>query len=158
MVSFNPHETALRQRIAHLEAQVTTLQQEEQRTTIALAHSNVGVFDWQLDIRQIYLSPILQAMLGYANEPMPDHIDSWLSHLHAENRYRAEKDVRDALVYGKKSFEGVYIMNRKDGATRLFLFRAVIMRRERVDGGDPIRVLGTAVDVTDVATISKDLT
>ena len=157
MVSFNPHETALRQRIAHLEAQVTTLQQEEQRTTIALAHSNVGVFDWQLDIRQIYLSPILQAMLGYVGEPMPDHIESWLWHLHPEHRYRAEKNVREALVYGEHSFEGLYKINRRDGNTRLFLFRAVVMRRDRVDGGDALRVLGTAVDVTDVPTISKDL-
>ena len=157
MVSFNGDEAGFRRRIAELEAKLAALQQEQERATIALAQSGVGVFDWQLDAHQIYLSPILHAMLGYAHEPMPGNIESWLSHLHAEHLFRAEKEVREALVYGAESFEGLYKINRKDGATRLFLFRAVIMRRSRADGGDPSRVLGTAVDVTGVPDIIKDL-
>jgi PAS domain-containing protein len=150
MVAFNENETALRRRIADLEAKVAALQHEEERTTIALAQSSIGIFDWQLDVRHIYVSPILQDMLGYGGEGMPDNVQSWLSHLHPEHRFQAEKDVREALVYGKESFGGLYKINRKDGATRLFLFRAVIMRRSRADGGDASRVLGSAVDMTDL--------
>jgi PAS domain-containing protein len=98
MVSFNTNETALRQRIADLEAKVAALQHEEERTTIALAQSSIAIFDWQLGVRRIYVSPILQDMLGNGDEGIPDNIQSWLSHVHPEHRYRAEKEVREALV------------------------------------------------------------
>jgi PAS domain S-box-containing protein len=153
MVSFKGNEGALRQRIADLEAKVAALQNEEERTAIALSNSRVGIFDWQLDVRRIYVSPILQDMLGYGAEGMPDNIESWLSLVHSDDQFQADKEVREALVYGKKSFQGLYKMNRKDGATRQFLFRAVIMRRSRADGGDASRVLGSAVDITDLPAI-----
>jgi DNA-binding beta-propeller fold protein YncE len=79
MVSFNGNEGALRRQIAELEAKVAALQNEEERTAIALANSRVGIFDWQLDVRRIYVSPILQDMLGYGAEGMPDNFESWLS-------------------------------------------------------------------------------
>jgi PAS domain-containing protein len=51
-------------------------------------------------------------------------------------------------MYGRTAFRGTYRVLRKDGAQRDFLFRAVIMRRPRGEGGEAFRMLGTAADVT----------
>jgi PAS domain-containing protein len=82
---------------------------------------------------------------------MPGHLDAWADHLHADDRFNAQRDVREALVYGKDSFRAVYCIRRRDGQLRRFLFQATIFRKERVEGGDAVRALGTAIDVTEVA-------
>lgn len=151
MVSFNGGEGRLRQRIVELEAQVTVLQAAEERCTIALAQSSVGIFDWDLAHRRIYVSPILQDMLGYAETGLPLQLDDWLKVVAPQDRYRAQDEMRKALAYGADRFEAVYQMLCVGGATRLLLFRAVIMRKSRVDGGEATRVLGTAIDVTGLA-------
>ena len=151
MVSFNWHQSELLERIAKLEEKVAVLQRHEERTTIALAQSNVGIFDWNLGNRTIYVSPILQDVLGYEDQSMPDHLNAWVDHLHADDRISAQRDVREALVYGKESFRAVYRIRRRDGPQRRFLFQATIFRKERGEGGDAVRALGTAVDVTEVA-------
>ena len=48
MVSFNWHQSELLERIAKLEEKVAALQRHEERTKIALAQSNMGIFDWHL--------------------------------------------------------------------------------------------------------------
>lgn len=150
MVSFNWHQSELLERIAKLEEKVAALQRHEERTTIALAQSNVGIFDWHLGNRSIYVSPILQDMLGYEGQDMPGHLDAWADHLHADDWFNAQRDVREALVYGIESFRAVYRIRRRDGQLRRFLFQATIFRKKRVEGGDAVRALGTAVDVTEM--------
>jgi PAS domain S-box-containing protein len=149
MVSFNWNQPELLERIAKLEEKVAALQRHEERTTIALAQSNVGIFDWHLGKRSIYLSPILQDMLGYEGEDMPGHLDAWSDHLHADDRFNAQRDVREALVCSKEGFRAVYRIRRRDGQVRRFLFQATILRKERVEGHDALRALGTAIDVTE---------
>jgi PAS domain-containing protein len=106
---------------------------------------SVGIFDWHLGKRSIYLSPTLQDMLGYGGEDMPGHLDAWVDHLHADDRFNAQRDVREALVYGKESFRAVYRIRRRDGQLRRFLFQATIFRKERVKGGDAVRAKGVTV-------------
>lgn len=156
MVSFNPQEGVLREQVACLEAQVQALQANEERTSIALAQSSVGVFDWDLEHRRVYLSPVLQSMLGYEEVELPNDLTQWLNHLDDADRFRAEKELRDALTYGKERFEGLYRMRRCDGARCRLLFRGIIFRRPRVEGGDAARILGTAIDVTEFSRESND--
>ena len=151
MVAFDWHKSELLDRIEKLEEKVAALQRHEERTSIALAQSNVGIFDWHLGNRSIYVSPILQDMLGYEGQSMPDHLDAWVDHLHADDRFNAQRDVREALIHAKKSFRAVYRIRRRDGQLRRFLFQATIFRKERIEGGDAVRALGTAIDVTEVA-------
>jgi PAS domain-containing protein len=148
MVSFADDRSELFARIKQLEAQVTGLQGELERTTIALAESAVGVFDWNLATKTIYVSPILQQMLGHDGDGLPPDPSLWICYLHPDDRFKAEVALREALMYGRTTFHGVYRVLRKDGAQRTFLFRAVIMRRPRGEGGDAFRVLGTAADAT----------
>ncbi|MGD9646351.1 MAG: PAS domain-containing protein [Pirellulales bacterium] len=149
MVSFNWHQSELLERIAKLEEKVAALQRHEERTTIALAQSSVGIFDWQLSNSTIYVSPILQDMLGYEGQGMPEQLDAWLDHLHAEDRFRAEREVREALMDSGHAFRGTYRIRRRDGQLRRFLFQAAIFRNERGDGSGAVRALGTAIDVTE---------
>ena len=80
---------------------------------------------------------------------MPGRLDAWADHLHADDRFNAQRDVREVQVYGRDSFRAVYRIRRRDGQLRRFLFQATNFRKERVEGGDAVRALGTAIDVTE---------
>lgn len=144
-----PDDGGLRKRVAELKRKLAALEAEETRTTLALSKSAVGVFDWNLDKKTVFVSPILQDMLGAHGEGLhPDPI-LWINYLHPEDRFPAESAMREALMYGRDFFHCVCRVIRKDGKERKFIFRAVIMRHAPVEG-DAYRVLGTAIDVTHV--------
>jgi len=105
MVSFNWNQPELLERIAKLEEKVAALQRHEERTSIALAQSNVGLFDWHLGNRSIYVSPILQDMLGYEGESMPGHLDAWADHLHADDRSTPSGMFAKRLSMARSHFE-----------------------------------------------------
>ncbi len=60
MVRFADDRSELFARIRELEAQVAGLKSELERTTIALTESAVGVFDWNLATKTIFVSPIIR--------------------------------------------------------------------------------------------------
>ena len=91
----------------------------------------------------------MQDLLGYVGQDMPGRLDAWADHLHADDRFNAQRDVREVQVYGRDSFRAVYRIRRRDGQLRRFLFQATNFRKERVEGGDAVRALGTAIDVTE---------
>jgi PAS domain-containing protein len=151
MVAFSDDRGNLISRIAELEEEVASLQAEQMRTTIALAKSDVGIFDWNLENKQVYVSPAAQEMLGHhGGEGMKPDPTTWLDYVHTDDRYRLQADLREALMYGRETFKGLYHIVRTDGTTRLFLFRGIVFRRPRVEGGDATRILGTATDLTGV--------
>jgi PAS domain-containing protein len=90
-------------------------------------------------------------MLGYHGDSMPENFDAWLNHLHADDRYRAQQDLREALLYGKESFHAMYTVLRRDHTERRFCFQAILIRRDRAERAEVVRAIGTAIDVTDVA-------
>jgi len=150
MVAFNYDISTLLSRIAELEETLAALRADIEPTAIALVKSEVGVFDCNLDKKTVYVSPLLQEMLRHKGESMPLDPLTWIQYVAPDDRYRVQAELREALMYGPEEFQGIFRMNRKDGNQRLFLFRGVIMRLSRVDGGDAFRVVGTAIDVTTI--------
>ncbi len=150
MVSFNWSQPELVERVVNLEEKVAVLQRHEERTTIALAQSSVGIFDWHIGKRSIYVSPTLQELLGYEGESMPDHLDAWLEHVHIDDRSRAQQEVSETLIAGKDLFRSAYRILRCNGTLRKFIFQATIFHQGKSERVRAARVLGTAIDVTDV--------
>lgn len=64
----------------------------------------MGIFDWNLENRSIYVSPILQDMLGYEGESMPGHLDAWADHVHADDRFNAQRSARPSSM-ARRHFE-----------------------------------------------------
>ena len=89
-------------------------------------------------------------MLGYDAEPLPDDLSQWIKLVDECDRYRVEHDIRELLMYGNEHFEGVYAMRCRNGDVVRLLFRGIVFHRPRIEGGDAVRILGTAADVTGV--------
>ena len=85
-------------------------------------------------------------MLGYADAELPDHVETWRRLLHPGDRPAVEARVRQFLAKEIDKYEIEFRMSHKDGGYRNVLARGHLVVD---DGGRPVRLVGTHVDITD---------
>ena len=57
----------------------------QQRAELATTSSLVGIWDWTVATGEIYLSPNLKALLGYAVHEIDNNLDDWSRHIHPDD-------------------------------------------------------------------------
>jgi PAS domain S-box-containing protein len=136
---------------AQLEQTIAELEALDDWNTQVLDATEIGVFDWPLKSHELYLSPIFKRMLGYRDHELPDSLQAWLSHIHADDYDRVTTALDHAVRNGARKFEMMHRAKHRNGTTPLFLIKASIVRNSR---GTPTRMLGAVIDLTSV---SEDL-
>lgn len=139
--------TLLARRLAADMALRSALTEAEARWRIALDGSDHGVWEWDIARGRFYRSPRYLEMLGYtAREldeagPDPDRL------VHPEDREHARR-LQAEILAGRLNqvSEELHLVGR-DGRSVEVLLRGVVVARDAA--GKPIRVVGTATDVTE---------
>jgi diguanylate cyclase (GGDEF)-like protein/PAS domain S-box-containing protein len=119
------------------------LAQLQERLSFALQASNTGLWDWDLDSDEIYLSPEWKAQLGYGEDALSNSLATWESLLHPQDRAAAWQTVRDYLASGRVRYENAYRLRHADGG-----YRWILARGERHGDGGNVHLLGSHVDIT----------
>jgi PAS domain S-box-containing protein len=122
------------------------LQLTQQRYALAISAAKVGVWDWNLETHEIYLDPILKAILGYADGELQNHLDYWGKLVHRDDREAFIAAANAHLEGCTPHMEIEHRMLHKDGSIRWIL---VCGRAIRDVSGKPYRVMGTNTDITD---------
>ena len=133
---------------AELEQTIAELEALDDWNSQVMAETEIGVFDWPLRSHDLYLSPIFKRMLGYRDHELPDSLQAWLSHIHADDYDRVTSSLEQAICSGARKFQTVHRAKHRDGTTPLFLIKAAIVRTSQ---GTPTRLLGAVIDMTTVA-------
>ena len=122
------------------------LAESEERLRLAVRASNVGLWDWDLRTDRIVYSPEWKAQLGYADGEIGESTAEWEGRLHPEDRDRELARNRRMIAGPERAHESEFRMRHRDGSWRWIFTRAeVILDAE----GEPVRMLGCHVDVTD---------
>lgn len=117
----------------------------QNRYTLASQAGQVGVWDWDLNTNEIYLDPILKAILGYEDHEITNHLDDWGQYIYAEDA-PAVMAAAQAHIEGQSAeFHIEHRMHHKDGSLRWILARGTVLRDEH---GTPYRMMGTDTDIT----------
>ena len=144
-------EAALKQTLENLEMQVEArtaeLKKSEQRFAAAMQAANDGLWDWNLETNEVYYSPRWKSMLGYQEEELVGHFDTFMTLLHPDNKEKVMKMARDHIKGNIDSFEVEITMRHKDGHDVNILSRAFLVRSEVDD--KPVRLIGTHADITE---------
>jgi diguanylate cyclase (GGDEF)-like protein/PAS domain S-box-containing protein len=121
------------------------LQQSEERFELAMMGANDGLFDWDLESGDIYFSPRWKSMLGYADDELPNHLDSWRELARSAGREDVIQLLQSRRVGQRDKFEIEYRLPHRSGHAVDLLARAYIKK----DGNEvPVRVVGTHVDIS----------
>lgn len=122
------------------------LRLSEERHTLSLTGGQVGLWDWDLKTNDFYLSPSLNSILGFEEEELPNEMETWLQHVHPDDRERVKTEVRAHLRGQTDFYEIEHRIVRRDGSIRWILSRGRAWRDEEAG---PYRMAGSVADITD---------
>ncbi len=122
------------------------LRQSEERFRLAMLGATDGLWDRNLKTDEIYYSPRWKTMLGYTDEELANHLDTWKRLLHPEDREHTMALVRDFLEGHADKYEAEFRLCHKDGHYINILSRGSIIRGAN---GEALRFVGTHVDITE---------
>ena len=138
--------------IARVEAQfklmraLSALRESEQRYTLATAGTRDGIWDWNLETGEIYLSPRWKALVGITDPNWVAQGTSWLDLVFEEDRERVRSDLESHLCGESSKFETELRMQDRSGGFRWMLCRGLAVRDEN---DIPTRIAGSLSDITE---------
>ncbi|MEW6753419.1 MAG: PAS domain-containing protein [Candidatus Latescibacterota bacterium] len=122
------------------------LRQSEERLRLAQQAGQVGIFDRDIRRRRSHWNDVLYAIYGLQPGDMPNPFDGWIERVHPQDRQGVEAHLSQAMALGAAQMEAEHRIVRPDGQVRWVATRGIIT----YDGaGQPVRMLGASLDVTE---------
>jgi PAS domain S-box-containing protein len=122
------------------------LRQSEERFQLAMRGANDGLWDWNLHTDELYLSPRWKLMLGYRQDELAPHFETWKLLVHPNDRQRTLALVGDLKAGRRDRLEVEFRMRHRQGRYLDILSRAYPVTDET---GHVVRLVGTHVDISD---------
>jgi len=122
------------------------LEGAEKRSRLAMSFTGAGVWDCDLETRDMFIASELKDAIGFADEEIPNRLESWIAKMHPDDRDPVRQAVEDFVSGAEKSFEIEHRMITKAGSHRWFSARGSAIRDAK---GKVIRLIGTSTDITD---------
>ncbi|MBF0380141.1 MAG: PAS domain-containing protein [Magnetococcales bacterium] len=143
---FNVLGSALEEMIASVSESEAALRESETRFSLAMQGASDGLWDWDLESDEVYFSPRWKNMLGYEENELKNHPDTWRDNLHPDDKPRTFKIVDEYLNQKINMFEIEFRMRHKNGHFVPILSRGYVVRDNT---GKPTRFVGTHIDITE---------
>ena len=123
------------------------LRESEERLALAVAGTQEGVWDWNLETNAVVYSTRWKQMLGYADEEIEPRVSAWERLVHPDDRSRADR-ANDSVARGERAtYEAEFRLRHKDGHYVHVLSRGFPVRRD--PAGPVVRIVGTHFDLTE---------
>ncbi len=117
----------------------------KERYVLAQRGANEGLWDWDPNTEQLYLSPRLLALLGLHSDTLRTTGAEWLKLIHPDDRKRYRADVIAHLRGQTEHFESEYRLADKEGHFHWVLARGLA---HRGPDGRAVRIVGSIGDIT----------
>ena len=138
--------------LARIQAQIKlkqaqhALRESEQRYALASHGTRDGIWDWNLETGEVYLSPRWLAMVGVDDPNWVAEGSSWLELVFDEDRERVRADLEAHLCGETSHFESELRMPDGSGGFRWMLCRGLAVRD---DNNITTRIAGSLTDITE---------
>lgn len=133
---------------AHRQRMEAALRTSQERLTLALDAANDGLWDWDLRTNKTFFSLRYYGMLGFEPGDFRAEFASFQQLLHPVDRERVIARLTDYAA-GRIADHAIEMrLRRKTGDWCWILSRGKVAERDAQ--GQPVRVVGTHVDITDL--------
>ena len=122
------------------------LRQSEERLSLAVKGSDLGLWDWNVVTGHLDFNERLVAMLGYTLREVRPHLSSWEEWMHPDDKPYVTRVLQDHLSGRTEFYETEHRLKARNGGWIWVLDRGQVVQRD--EKGQPLRALGTHVDIT----------
>ncbi|MBN1284997.1 MAG: PAS domain S-box protein [Anaerolineae bacterium] len=122
------------------------LRENKRQYALAVNAGKVGVWNWNLATGEMYLDPILKAMLGYRDDEIRNYMNEWGRLVHPDDINMMIEETRAHIAGEKPEYECEHRMMHKDGSIRWFMTRGTALRDK---DGNAYTIAGTDTDITE---------
>jgi PAS domain S-box-containing protein len=136
-----------------LERAFRELREWEQRYETVVALTGQVVYEWDIGEGRVRRSGSVQKVLGIPDREIATGLDQWRSHLHAEDLERVERQL-ETCMRERTPFDIEYRFRHGEGRWITIRDRGFI---QFGDDGEPVRMLGTMLDVTERRSLEQQL-
>jgi diguanylate cyclase (GGDEF)-like protein/PAS domain S-box-containing protein len=120
------------------------LRASEERYALAAQGANDGLWDWDLERNELYLSPRWKEMLGFGEAELSGSPHEWFERVHPDDLPRLQEALGTHTCSGSH-FQNEHRMRHRDGTYRWMLSRGIAL----CDGeGQATRIAGSQSDIT----------
>ena len=131
------------------------LVENEERWKFSLDGAGQVVWDWDINSNRIFMSRKWNEDPGLNNREIMADIEEWFNQIHEDDRENTREIMKNHLSGLKPLFENFHRVSTRNGSCRWVLSRGKII--ERLPDGTPIRVIGTATDITELKLIEDEV-
>ncbi len=128
------------------------MRSKEELLSIAFRATSDGIWDWDLKTDQVWYSPQWKAQLGYGEDELVNHFDTWASLVFEEDRLEAMEKMTEHFAGKTDRIEMIQRFRHKNGHTVFILVRAFAVKDE-LDRA--VRVVGAHTDVTELKRLEQ---
>ncbi|HEY4988548.1 MAG TPA: ATP-binding protein, partial [Opitutaceae bacterium] len=131
--------------ISARKAAVAGLRESEERFKIVARAMSDVVWDWNLLTDEVWFNDGFRA-LGYAEGELEQSFDSWMTHIHPDDRTRVSDSLKAAIETPARTWTSEYRFRRKDSTFAFVSARGFILSdADRT----PVRMAGGMRDLTE---------
>jgi len=138
--------TAIIRDLTQEKAARQALQQSEEQLAYALEATNEGLWDWNILSGHVFYSSIWMKSLGYKPQEVTPHFSFWKSLVHPDDMPRVMEKINAHFENHTVNYECEYRLRTRAGDYLWFLDRGKVVSRD--EHGNPLRMVGTDVDIT----------
>jgi len=146
--------TVLQEEIAERSMMEEALRKSEERYALAAQGANDGIWDWDFETGEVYLSPRWKEMLGYGEGEFQDGAVEWKRSIHPDDYDRVIGTGRAFLKGNILSYQLEYRLRHKDGSYRWVLARGTCLRNAE---GKAYRMAGSHTDITERKAVEETI-
>ncbi len=122
------------------------LKVSDERLRLALDSTQIGIIEWQVAAGQVYISPGLWALLGYAHTEMAGTIAAWQALVHPDDLPLYRRRIESQLLGDIDFIDPEYRVQSQSGEWRWMQMRSKTVGTG--PDGRPLRIIGTVQDIT----------
>ncbi|MEQ6289010.1 PAS domain S-box protein [Vogesella sp. GCM10023246] len=121
------------------------LRDSEERWKFALEGAGDGLWDWNMQTGELFLSSRELAILGYPDEPQSTSIEVWAARQHPQDQAIRQQAIADYLAGNAPVYTYEFRTRTRDGRWKWILARGMLV--SRLPDGRPLRMIGTHSDI-----------
>ncbi|MEG4036573.1 PAS domain S-box protein [Microcoleus sp. S36b_A4] len=122
------------------------LRESEERWELSVRGNNDGIWDWNVQTNEVFLSSRWKEMLGYEDHEIQNIVDEWANLVHPDDLGWVMQAVQDHFAKKTPFYITEHRVRCKDGSYKWILDRGQAFWD---DAGNVIRMAGSHTDITE---------